>query len=55
MNLLRRLTYEVLRTLDMLFPGWSRSISTATDHGDPLSRESLNYWLTDERCRRGRD
>ena len=59
MTTLARLWFRVLRFFDEVAPGWSMparaAVPSEEGHGDYLGAESLNYWLTDERCRRGRD
>ncbi len=59
MNPLVRVWFHILRFLDEVQPGWSEQSSRAhaerTGTGEYVSAESLNFWLTDERCRRGRD
>lgn len=59
MKILARLWFHVLRFCDEVAPGWSMPASRIAppQEGDirHVSAESLNYWLTDERCRRGRE
>jgi hypothetical protein len=49
-----RVLFELLHTLDVVFPGWSQRREDPAEHG-ALSADSLTYWLTAERCRRTRD
>ena len=49
-----RVLFELLQTLDVVFPGWSQRREDPAEHG-ALSADSLTYWLTAERCRRTRD
>lgn len=59
MRLLARAWFHVLRFFDEIIPGWSMSASRSyverTGNDAYVGAESLNYWLTDERCRRSRD
>lgn len=59
MTALARAWFHVLRFFDEITPGWSMSASRpyAERIGNDayVGAESLNYWLTDERCRRSRD
>ena len=59
MTFLARLWFHILRFLDEVLPGWSmaasRTYAERTADSTHVSAESLNYWLTDERCRRSRD
>ena len=59
MRIFARVWFHILRFLDEVQPGWSQPASRAhaerTGNDAYVSAESLNYWLTDERCRRGRD
>jgi len=55
-RLLLRVLRATLSLFDEVRPGWSQPAeSRSNEFGGPLSVESLNYWLTDERCRRSRD
>jgi len=59
MKPLARAWFHVLRFLDEVLPGWSmqasRTYTERTGNDAYVGAESLNYWLTDERCRRSRD
>jgi hypothetical protein len=59
MRIVRWVWFHVLRFLDEVLPGWSMPASRSHPERQGtdayVSAESLNYWLTDERCRRSRD
>jgi hypothetical protein len=56
MTALARLWFHVLRFVDEAWPGWSMPARRTHPEQDGaehyVSAESLNYWLTDERCKR---